>query len=272
MLHLRPFKLFHSLKYPENSMETTSEINSSPEKKGSDGKKILVIIIVLLLLGINGVLVYMLMNKQQIIVQKDIVIKNETSLKDSLTIEKNELTKSFEEMKGQNASLNEKLTEKDKEIEEQKEKIQKLLSSGDAVQLNQARSEIKKFKLLLATYSNQKDSLMQITAGLRKEKQVLTENLDQEKVKSNQLVTENTKLADKVTEGSVLRTDNVKAMAVKFKSSGKEIETNKAKAAQKIKTCFTLLENHVAEKGQTDIFLRVLSPSGSAFSTSAETF
>jgi hypothetical protein len=251
-------------------METTSEMNNAPEKKGSNGKKILVIIIVLLLLGINGVLVWMLMNKQQIIVQKDIVIKHETSLKDSLTIEKNELARSFEEMKGQNASLNEKLTEKD--IEEQKEKIQKLINSGDAVQLAQARNEIKKFKQLLSTYSNQKDSLMQITAGLRKEKQVLTENLDQEKVKSDKLVTENTKLTDKVTEGSILRTDNVKAMAVKFKSSGKEIETNKAKAAQKIKTCFTLLENHVAEKGQTDIFIRVLGPSGSAFSSSAETF
>jgi hypothetical protein len=253
-------------------METTSEINSTAEKKGSNGKKILVIIIVLLLLGINGVLVWMLMNKQQIIVQKDIVIKHETSLKDSLTIEKNELSKSFEEMKGQNASLNEKLTEKDKEIEEQKEKIQKLINSGDAVQLAQARNEIKKFKLLLTTYSNQKDSLMLITAGLRKEKQTLTENLDQEKVKSDKLVTENTKLADKVTEGSILRTDNVKAMAVKFKSSGKEIETNKAKAAQKIKTCFTLLENHVAEKGKTDVFIRVLGPSGNAFSSSAETF
>jgi hypothetical protein len=273
MLHLRPSNLkYQRVNYILNMETTTDTSNSVPERKGSKGKKILVIIIVLLLLGINGVLVWMLMNKQQVIVQKDQIIKTETSLKDSLTLEKNELAKNFEEMKGQNASLNEKLTEKDKEIEEQKEKIQKLINSGDAAQLAQARNEIRKFKLLLQNYSSQKDSLIQIASGLRKEKQILTENLDQEKVKGEKLVSENTKLAEKVSEGSVLRADNVKAMAVKFKSSGKEIETNKAKAAQKIKTCFTLLENHVAEKGQTDIFIRVLGPNGAAFSSTAETF
>jgi hypothetical protein len=254
-------------------MENNSDLNSNiSERKGSKGKKILVIIIVLLLLGINGVLVWMLMSKQQVIVEKDILIKTETSLKDSLTIEKNILTKDFEEMKSQNASLNEKLGDKDKEIEEQKEKIQKLINSGDAVQLDQARREIKKLRMQMASYTTQKDSLMKMNTRLTKDKEVLTDNLNQEKVKSEKLVSENTKLSDKVSEGAILRADNVKAMAVKIKSSGKEVETSKAKAAQKIKTCFTLLENHVAEKGPQDIFVRILSPNGTAFSNSAETF
>ncbi len=250
-------------------MENTT---APSEKKGSKGKKILVVITVLLLLGINGVLIWMLMNKNQIIVETKEVLRVETSLKDSLTIIKNQLSRDFEEMKSQNVSLNEKLTEKDKEIAEQQEKIQKLINSGDAAQLAQARNEIKKFKAMLSNYGAQKDSLLQLTAALNKDKQLLTTNLDEEKVKAESLSTENIKLSDKVTIGSVLRADNVKAMAVKFRSSGKEIETNKAKGTKKIKTCFILLENHVAEKGPKDIFIRVLGPQGSAYSSSAETF
>ncbi len=251
---------------------TTNSPVSAPEKKGSKGKRILIIIVVLLLLGINGGLIWLLMNKNETIIEKEKIIKVETSLKDSLTIIKDQLAKDFEDMKGQNVSLNEKLSEKDREIAEQQEKIQNLINSGDAAQLAQARSEIKKFKLMLKGYEAQKDSLLQLTVALNKDKQALTTNLDQEKVKTETLTTENTKLSDKVTVGSVLRADNVKAMAVKFKSSGREIETNKSKAAQKIKTCFTILENHVAEKGEKEIFIRVLGPAGSAFSSSSETF
>lgn len=244
----------------------------TPEKKGSNGKKILVIIVVILLLGINGVLIWMLMNKNQVIVETKEVLRVETTLKDSLTVIKDQLSRDFEEMKSQNVSLNEKLTEKDKEIADQAEKIQNLLNSGDKAQLEHAKAEIRKFKSMLASYGAQKDSLLQVTAALNQDKLLLTTNLGQEKVKSESLTTENTKLSEKVTVGSILRADNVKAMAVKFKSNGKEIETNKAKASQKIKTCFTLLENHVAEKGEKEVFIRVLGPEGSAFSSSSETF
>ncbi len=126
-------------------MENTT---NEPEKKGSKSKKILIVIVVLLLIGLNAVLIWMLINKQQVIVEKDVVIKAGMTLQDSLTVVKDQLAKDFEEMKSQNVSLNEKLTEKDNEISEQQEKIQKLISSGDAAQLAQARVEIKKFKLL----------------------------------------------------------------------------------------------------------------------------
>ena len=51
-----------------------------------------------------------------------------------------------------------------------------------------------------------------------------------------------------------------------------EMETSKSKSTQKIKTCFTILENLVVDKGPRDIYVRVLSPDGAVMSTSQETF
>jgi hypothetical protein len=75
-----------------------------------------------------------------------------------------------------------------------------------------------------------------------------------------------------VAIGSVLKTVNMKSTGVKFKSSGKESETSKASSVDKIKTCFTVLENLVTDRGSKDAYLRVLSPDGAVMSTSSETF
>jgi hypothetical protein len=65
---------------------------------------------------------------------------------------------------------------------------------------------------------------------------------------------------------------DVSVIGVRYKSNGKESEINKASKVQKIKTCFTVLENKVADKGTKDVYVRVLSPDGSVLTTSQETF
>ena len=72
--------------------------------------------------------------------------------------------------------------------------------------------------------------------------------------------------------GSILRADGIVVTGVKFKSSGKEVIEKKAKNVQKLKICFTVLENLVVDKGLKNIYLRVLGPDKSVLSTSSGTF
>lgn len=250
-------------------MENNSTVES-PKKSG--GKRLLVTIVILLLIATNGVLIWMLFNKSETITRTQTEVVRVNASKDSLVAEYAELNKQFDALKGENGELNSKLAESDQQIAELKEKIQKMINSGDAAQLAAARAELKNLKARISRYEAQKDSLINLTQVLGKEKQQLTTNLSEEKKKTENLTEVNVKLSDKVTVGSVLRVDNVKIYAIKVKSSGKEVEVNKAKATNKLKTCFTVLENHVAEKGDKDFYIRILGPEGNAYTSSSETF
>jgi hypothetical protein len=61
-------------------------------------------------------------------------------------------------------------------------------------------------------------------------------------------------LANKVVIASVLKTTNLKALGVRYKASGKESETTKAKSTDRIKTCFTIMETLLWKKDRR-IFL-----------------
>ena len=116
------------------------------------------------------------------------------------------------------------------------------------------------------------DSLKTVNKQLNDQNITLTENLNTATTQTQTLTEQNTVLSNKVAIASVLKAINTKALGVRYKGSGKEIETSSAKRTDRIKTCFTIIENLVVEKGPKDIFIRVLSPDGAVMSTSSETF
>jgi hypothetical protein len=50
------------------------------------------------------------------------------------------------------------------------------------------------------------------------------------------------------------------------------VETKKSSSVTKIKTCFTVLENAVVNKGTKDAYIRILAPDGAVLTTSTESF
>jgi hypothetical protein len=138
--------------------------------------------------------------------------------------------------------------------------------------LKKAREELSLLKAMNQNYVVQVDSLKKVTDDLSKQNSTLSATLTSEKGKVESLTQENSVLANKVAVGSILRTIDVSALGVRYKSNGKESEINKASKVQKIKTCFTVLDNKVADKGTKDVFIRVVSPDGSVLTSSQETF
>ncbi|WP_232456816.1 hypothetical protein [Pedobacter psychrophilus] len=72
----------------------------------------------------------------------------------------------------------------------------------------------------------------------------------------------NDSLYTKVKAGAALKTSQIQIGAFRIKSSGKETDVTKANTAQKIKVMFTISTNPIAEKGNHDIYMRVLDPAG----------
>lgn len=243
----------------------------TPEKD-QDSKKVIVIIVITILLGVNALLLWQFFDKKTHLEQVSRELDTTMAEKESLSAELQRVKTEYEKLNQENASLQNQLSAKDEEIRLKIAQIQKLINTGDAAQLKKAKEELNSLRLLNQKFIAQIDSLNTSNKILSEQNFSLNQNLSSANTKVSSLTQENSVLSNKVAIASVLKTANLKALGVRYKNSGKETETNRSKSTDRIKTCFTIMENLVVEKGPKDIFVRVLSPDGAVMSTTSETF
>jgi len=237
-----------------------------------DSKKAIVIVVIAILLGVNGLLLWQFFDKKTHLEEVNQALQTTISEKESLSAELEKVKTEYEKVNQENAALQAQLSSKDEEIKSKMAEIQKLINSGDAAQLRRAKTEMENLRQLNRNYIAQLDSLKIANTDLMEKNTVLSSTLQSERGKIQNLTQENSMLANKVAIGSVLKTINTKATGVRYRSSGKEVETSKASSTDKIRICFTVLENLVTDRGTKYAYIRVLSPDGAVMSTSSETF
>ena len=154
-------------------------------------------------------------------------------------------------------------TEMSDELIAERDKVQKLMaelksSNGDVTSLQKYKKE---FKALEKKMQN----LMQEIEVLKKQNETLTTNLDSTNVvlednkKYNEvLVIQNEELAKTVEKGSKLSIVNLKAASFKLKTSGKQIETDKAQRTDMLKINFSIAENKIAKSGDKMYYVQVI--------------
>lgn len=245
---------------------------TSEAPKNQDSKKVIIIIVISILLGVNGLLLWQFFDKKTHLEQVSRELDTNMAEKESLSAELQRVKNEYEKLNQENAALQNQLSARDEEIRQKIAQIQKLINSGDAAQLKKAREEMAALKNLNQNYIVQMDSLREVNRLLNDQNLMLSNDLSSANSRVASLDKENSFLSNKVAIASVLKTTGLRAMGIRYKGSGKESEVNKAKSTERIKTCFTILENLVVEKGPKDIYMRVLSPDGAVMSTSSETF
>lgn len=131
-------------------------------------------------------------------------------------------------------------------------------SKGDA-------ASMAKYKQQFLTLQTKMKSLMQEVDMLKAQNKKLATNLDSTNVvltdskNYNQvLVGQNEELSKTVEKGSKLSVLNLKTSAYKMKSSGKQIETDKASRANVLKVSFTIAENKIAKSGDKTYYVQVI--------------
>src|SRR5688572_22085292 len=232
------------------------------DKKEQDSKKVIVIVVISILLGVNGLLLWQFFDKKTHLEEVSMTLESTLSEKESLSAELQRMKVEYEKINQENSALQTQLTAKDEEIKSKMAEIQKLINSGDAAQLRKAREELGSLREMNQNYIAEVDSLKLANEELNAQNTTLNTDLLSERGRVQNLTEQNSMLANKVAIGSMLKTMNLKAVGVKYKANGKETETNKASSVSKIRTCFTVLENLVADRGTKEAFIRVLSPDG----------
>lgn len=220
----------------------------NPKNNNSSLKAVIAVLAVLLI----GSLVYIFKLSSDTEVVK-------TELTTSLT-EKESVMKDLQELKATyDAAIAENTSMSDELIQE-RDKVVALMDD-----LNKSKGDVSKYRSQVQAMQSKMKTLVAENDELKKQNGVLTTQRDStivvlgESKKYNEvLVGQNEELAKTVEKGAKLSVLNTKTSAYKLRSSGKQIETDKASRADILKISFTIAENQIAKSGDKTYYVQVI--------------
>jgi chromosome segregation ATPase len=220
--------------------------------KNNSKLKAIILILSLLLLGSIGYMYKMSTDSKTELEKSEEKYEAELKDKESVLNDLEQMKAKYDEEIASNTSLKE-------ELEAEKAKIDALITR---VKKGESVAHYKDDYLKL---KREMDSLLAENNKLKEENAALVTNLDSAKtvIESSKkyndtLVNQNEKLAKTVEKAQKLVIVNLKTIAVKERNSGKQIETDKASRADKLKISFTIAENSLAKSGVREYYVQVI--------------
>ncbi len=233
------------------------EQTPQPQK---DTKKIYILLAVIVLLIGTNIFLWLQKDKSDNTVQQ--TVNEKIKLQEQL----NELEIELSEATANADSMSASLIAKDEELKAKVSQLQSALRRGNmtAAELERARNEIDQLRYYIKKYQDEIVSLKKENELLASENTGLKKTVESEQQKSNELLNQNISLSNKVAVASMLKTTSINASGVRYRSNGKEVETDRVKTLEKIKVSFNVADNQVAPKGPRDFYLRIINPEGKA--------
>ena len=172
--------------------------------------------------------------------------------KENLTRELNELNTSFNQLRGDNETMNQRL-------DQENQKIQDLLAikASNAKKIQIYEKEVTSLRSVLKSYIIQVDSLNNANLRLRAENKDVKDRFNEARNTNKELEEVNKNLQGKVEMAAVLKALSIIAEPIDNNGTVQK----KIKKVQKIRVCFNLGENAVAKKGPRKIFMQIANPS-----------
>lgn len=221
-------------------------------QKSNNGLKAAILVLILALLG-SLYYNFKLSNETN---KLEADVKNVSTEKENILKDLEELKNSYDTALSENTTMSDELIAEREKVVQLMDEVKR--TKGDV-------SSLSKYKQMYFTLESKNKTLMQEIEVLKAQNQELTTNLDSTKVvleeskNYNQvLVGQNEELSKTVEKGSKLSVLNLQTAAYKQKSSGKEIETEKARRADLLKVSFTIAENNIAKSGDKTYYVQVI--------------
>lgn len=241
------------------------------EIKNNNSRNILTGILIIALLATWGYIIYDNNKKQQ---EKNTLtsqIVTSDSAKNELQQELDDAAQRLDAMKTSNARADSLIQTKDKEVQDLKNQIQKILNDKNSTQaqLNEARRLIAQLKGNIDTYASEIESLKAENTQLSEKNVQVTAQRDSVQANfdsANVVIREKENVID---IGSTLHASNFNITGIQEKNNGREKTTSKAKKVDKIKISFDLDENRITQSGTKDIYISITAPDGKPITVDA---
>lgn len=218
-------------------------------QKSNSSLKAIIIVLALLLLGSLGYM-YKMSTDNQTSENKLMTDKEKLSEELQASIAK------YDEAIAENTTLSDELSAEREKLVQLKAELEK--SQGDVASMAKFKNDYLRLK-------REMDNLMKENDVLKKQNVTLTTQRDSTQVVLNDarkvndtLIAKNDDLAKTVEKGSKLSVLNLQTMAVKQRSSGKQIDTDKASRADVLKISFMIAENQIAKSGDKTYHIQVI--------------
>ena len=208
---------------------------------------------------------FLVWNKIQSDKQLAFMIEN-VEQKNALRDDLDDLIDEHEMLKDENVELSDQLFSKDSLINAYSNEIKNLLRSQ--ADLNKARVKINRLKEISKKYVNALDSLYILNANLQLENDSVKKANRYISNKNRDLVKTNKNLSEKVSTASVLKLEDISIEGLYYRASGREVTTSRANKIQNFKICYTILENQIADKGEKELYVRILDGKGNVLNVS----
>lgn len=219
------------------------------KKSNNSGLKAAVVILTLLFLG-SMVYIFKITTNNKEAVEKVTTEKN--ILAEELRVKIEE----YDVLIADNSTLKDDLMAEQTKMVALLEQVEK--SKGDVAAMTKYKNEYIRLK-------REMDNLIEENKVLKQQNVSLTSSLDSTKVVlsdavkfNDTLLVQNEDLTKTVEKGSKLAVLNLKVLAVKQRSSGKQIETDKAGRADKLKVSFLIAENQIAKTGAREYYIQII--------------
>ncbi len=184
---------------------------------------------------------------------------------EALTDEKLEIQKELDNISNEYALELEKGTLLSNDLEDARERINRLVDSVDRLEgsvelLAKLRREFAKIKV-------ERDELREELAVLKSENaQLVAKNDSTLQVLNTEVITSLKKsdsinmLTDNMNKAAVLMPVNFETKSYIVRSSGRQVENDRARRVDALNTCFTLPNNTLAEQGVQTLYLQIINP------------
>ena len=154
---------------------------------------------------------------------------------------------------------------KDKDLLAARERIEVLLDSvkdseANVALINRYRAEIGRLKAERTILFKKADSLIAVNKNLARERDSTNLVLNETIRVVDSVSQENTEMAEKIEIGSVVNAVDLRGEGVIVRSSGRIVDTRRSGRADKVRACFTLTPNPIAESGDRLLYVQVINP------------
>ena len=154
---------------------------------------------------------------------------------------------------------------KDKGLIAARDRIIELLDSVRDYKANLSiitryKAQVRGLKNERAQLFKRADSLLLVTERLAIEKDSTTAALNQTIKVVDSVTTANTQMSKSLEKGALIGITNLDARAIIVRKGGKIKETKRASRADKIRVCYTIAPNTLAQAGDRVLYVQVINP------------
>lgn len=224
----------------ENHTEKKSKLN------------LIIIILLILVVVFLGVDKYMQKKKSDDIIAQ---LEDSNTEKQTISDELKGMYEQYEGLKTENDTLNAKLEVEKEKIAELMDEL-KYVKSSNAIKIKQYKKELSTIRQIMRSYIVQIDSLHQNNQELRADIKVVKNQYQNVLNEKENLSSERDSLAGTVEKAATLKAMNLVATGINVRGKS----TNRISKLDKIKVCFTIDENVIADKGRKWVYIRIAKP------------